>query len=134
MGRTVRHFRRKSWGPGFALVAAYMLVLQAMLGAFALGAAAASPVLDTFGNPLCIVSTDEATMPDGGQDDHGALPDCCGSLCGMLAPLTAEDRAPRSLSNPLSPFLQVEFAFEEVVLPHASVHHPGNPRAPPVAL
>lgn len=118
---------------GFALVAAYMLVLQAMLGAFAMGAATASPMLDAFGNPLCITSTDAAVQSDGGRD-HGTLPDCCGSACGMLAPLTVEDRTPHSLFNPIAPVQHVEFARDAAVYPPAPDHDPGNPRAPPFTL
>ncbi|MEO3385011.1 hypothetical protein [Mesorhizobium sp. CAU 1741] len=127
------YFRQKSWSLGFALVAAYMLVLQAMLGAFAMGAASASPMLDVFGNPLCITSQDTAAQSDGDRD-HGALPDCCGSACSMFAPLTVEDRTPHSLPNPLPFALHVEFSSDATVVLSAPDHDPGNPRAPPVTL
>src|SRR5690554_6635291 len=110
-----------------------MLVLQAVLGSLMLGAAAGSPTLDSYGNPLCITSVDTSTEVDGGRD-HGARPDCCGSMCGMAAPLIAEDRTPHSLANPLAFALQVEFALEEVAHLPATDRNQGNPRAPPATF
>jgi hypothetical protein len=61
--------RGKLSSKGVALVAAYMLVLQALFGAFASGAAAGTAILDDFGNPLCITS--HVPGPSGGEGrDH----------------------------------------------------------------
>lgn len=114
-----------------ALVAASMLVLQALLGAFALGTAAASPMLDAFGNTLCITSTDAAEHGSH-KGEHTALPDCCTVACGMFAFATADDRSPNSVSNPLVPALALAMPAFHVTLPARGVDYPpANPRAPP---
>lgn len=129
----MRYRGLKSWNMGVALVASYMLVLQALIGAFALGAAAASPMLDAFGNPLCITSTDST---DTGSDrtSHSAMPDCCTIACNMFAPVTTDERAPSSVANPLP--LAVEkltpdfITVGRILSPEES---PGSPRSPPLA-
>lgn len=113
------------------LVAAAMLVVQALLGSFVLGAAASSPPLDLFGNPLCITSTDR-TGADGERGDHGAMPECCTAACSMFAPAATDARAPLSLYNPLEPAARERgFAFENIGRIFALERGPGNPRAPP---
>lgn len=116
-----------------AFVAASMLLLQALIGAFALGAAAASPMADAFGNPLCITSMDEAGS-GADRDDHAMLPDCCMALCGMFAPAAPEDRAAHSLLNPLMAASTRLAAASGAVVPSLPLERgPGNPRAPPRA-
>lgn len=130
------HFvREKSGRAGVALVAAYMLVLQSLVGAFALGAAAASPVLlDVFGNPLCISSASGVASEED-HGDHGSMPDCCIIACSMFAPTTADERAPRSLYNPLvKTAQQTEPVYESVIISFALEHSPGSPRSPPFAF
>lgn len=122
--------RGKLWGKGVALVAAYMLVLQALFGAFAVGASAGAAMLDEFGNPLCITS--HLPAPAGGEGrDHSGMPDCCAPGCSMFAPVTSGDREPHALSNPLR-VLQASFAATPpiVAADHVATR-PGNPRAPP---
>ena len=115
---------------GVALVAAYVLVLQALVGAFALGAAA-SPVLDAFGNPLCITS---AASPDSGSDrNHGYVPDCCTIACNMFAAVAAEDRTPSSLANPLPTLVEeLIVAVDNVDRTPSPERNPGSPRSPPL--
>lgn len=128
----MRHSRLKSWDMGIAFVAAYMLVLQALVGAFALGAAAASPMLDAFGNPLCITSTD-STDTGSDRSDHSALPDCCTTACSMFAPVTTEERTPSSVLNPfLSASDALTPAFETVAHFISPERSPGSPRSPPL--
>lgn len=113
-------------------VASYILVLQALIGAFALGAAVASPMLDVFGNPLCITSSDSTkSWPDNTR--HSAVPNCCTIACNMFAPVTVDGRTPSSLVN------QLPFAAEKPTPAFDSVEHilspernPGSPRSPPL--
>lgn len=117
---------------GVAFVAAYMLMLQALVGSFAFGVAAnASPLLDAFGNPLCITSAESAALSEDGG--HSALPECCTAACGMFAHLTVEDRTPHSLDNPLPAVAQGVATFDARVVTPVLDHDPGKPRAPPFA-
>ncbi len=118
-------------GKGVALVAAYMLVLQALFGAFAAGASAGVPMLDDFGNPLCITSHEPA--PAGEGRDHSGMPDCCAPGCSMFAPATAGDREPNALSNPLRVAYAIRSAMPTIVAVDDIARRPGNPRAPPLA-
>ena len=127
----MQRFWLKFGRTGVALVAACMLVLQALIGSFAVGAAAASPMLDAFGNPLCISSA-SAADPMPLESDRGAMPDCCAVSCSMFAPLVADQPHAHSLSNPL------EIGSSEQNLSHrytgpAPVFErgPGSPRSPP---
>lgn len=122
--------RLKTTNMAVALVAAYMLVLQALFGAFAFGAAA-SPMVDVFGNPLCVTSGETGEI-DGVPGDHSALPDCCGVACGMFAAATAADRQLHSLENPLA-FSVVDRVrgFDDARRDFALQRGPGSPRGPP---
>ncbi|MDF1598617.1 hypothetical protein PZ895_02355 [Mesorhizobium sp. YIM 152430] len=124
--------RGKLSSKGVALVAAYMLVLQALFGSFASGAAAGTAILDDFGNPLCITS--HVPGPSGGEGrDHSGLPDCCAPGCSMFAPVTLGDREPHALSNPLTVSFAVAIAAPTIVAAGKAGREPGNPRAPPLA-
>ncbi|MFN3765255.1 MAG: hypothetical protein ACK4R3_06760 [Aliihoeflea sp.] len=124
--------RGKLLGKGVALVAAYMLVLQALFGAFAAGASAGVPMLDDFGNPLCITSHEPG--PSGGEGrDHSGMPDCCAPGCSMFAPATDGDREPHALSNPLKVFRAIFVALPAIVATDDAASRPGSPRAPPLA-
>lgn len=118
---------------GVALAAAYMLVLQALIGSFALGAAAAAPMLDAFGHPLCVSGASAAqAAPAGG--DHDALPECCAGACCVFAPATADERAPRSLSNPLEAGVREPALSSRDAGPAPAFERgPGSPRSPPAA-
>ena len=123
----------KTLNMGVALVAAYMLVLQALFGAFAQGVAAASP-FDDFGNPLCVTSGDAAereTAPGG----TSALPECCLAACGMFAPAIAVDRNDHSLANPLElTAVDARPSISAIVLDLALDGSPGRPRGPPLTV
>ena len=128
----LRHVRLKSRNMGVALVAACMLVLQGLVGAFALGSAAASPAFDAFGNPLCITSGDAGAHASH-SPDHAALPECCTVACGMFAPVTADDRAPHSLANPLVPAPpSLRASFDSIGDASVVRRGPGSPRSPPL--
>ncbi|SFI63236.1 hypothetical protein [Aerobium aerolatum] len=131
----MRAFRLKTWTMGIAFIASYMLVLQVLVGAFAMGAATASPMLDIFGNPLCITSS-SSSESDGDRSTHTALPDCCTVACSMFAPATAQDGNPANwLSNPLV-IETTRVSTPADSLPPSSPLDvgPGSPRAPPATV
>lgn len=129
----MQHLAGKHRHRSTAIFAALMLAVQLLAGGFAAGTAAAgSPMLDAFGNPLCITSSD---VPDAGdQNSHTGLPDCCTPGCSMFAPAAGPDRAPLSLANPLRTVAKQAF------VPHAEPplgladHELGHPRAPPMPV
>jgi len=121
----------KRWNIWVAFVATYMLVFQGLLGAVALGDAKASPMLDAFGNPLCITSTDS----DSDDRTHTGLPDCCTVSCSMFAVASAGDRSSNSFSNPLPTATAALFPPVEVgTSPFTLDREQGSPRAPPPSL
>lgn len=123
--RQARHRR----GSAVALVAACVLALQTCLTAWA---AAAMPLLDAFGNPLCITSVDhDGTSP---PSDHSSLPDCCTFGCSMASPLAAAGPGDGiGLLRPLSS-ADVRFGRVEAFHIQGPDHDPGSPRAPPVTV
>ncbi|OHV79519.1 hypothetical protein LCM4579_02870 [Ensifer sp. LCM 4579] len=121
--------RRKGWG--LALVAAWLLVLQSAIGAFASGEMPVSAQRDAFGNPLCISAHHSDTGDHGGGDRQAA--DCCLSGCCMsqpLLPTTADAGSflPVFQSSGARQFPPSEIQFR------AREHHPGYPRAPPTLI
>lgn len=130
-GHRVPRLVGQGWGRRTAIFAAFILFVQLLVGGFALGtAAAAPPMLDIFGNPLCITSGDHADGEDG--KGHTGLPDCCAPGCTMFSSVKSADRAPLALSNPLeAPVLTGLVAVIVFGVP-AAEHDPGNPRAPPL--
>ncbi|QKD01835.1 DUF2946 family protein [Mesorhizobium loti] len=114
-----------------ALVAAYLLLLQSTLGAFAFGIGPNAAQLDAFGNVIC--TRDGATQLPGGDQHPSHLPACCTLGCGMFssafAPPSDVGLAPGSLS-----FETVAFVFPASIhLDFARERSPSNPRAPPLA-
>jgi len=113
-----------------ALVAAYLLLLQSVLGAFAFGAGPVASQLDAFGNVIC-THEGAAELPAG--DQHPAhMPACCTLGCSMVshayAPPPENGMALASLS-----FETVAFVFPAIVhLDFARERSPSNPRAPPI--
>ena len=126
------HQARHRRGSTVAFIAALVLVLQSFLSAWATGALAAAPMLDAFGNPLCITSVDhDDTTP---ANDHSKLPVCCTFGCNMAAPLLAA--APEdgiALLRPI-PADDVRFDRSEAFHIQGPGHVPGSPRAPPVTV
>lgn len=122
----VRHRR----GSAVAFIVALVLVLQSFLSAWATGAFAATPMLDAFGNPLCITSIDhDGTTP---ANDHSKMPDCCTFGCNMAAHLLAT--APDDGIGLLRPMSSDDVRFDHSKAFHIQSpdHDPGSPRAPPV--
>jgi hypothetical protein len=118
---------RGSFRFGVALVAAWLLVLQGVVGAFAV---ASAPQVDAFGNPLCATGVDGAAGGSHGAG-HFKLPGCCTAGCSMFAPALP---SPSQQAAPASELLAVSdlpAARPDTDLPPARDHNPGNPRAPP---
>ncbi|MGB3539073.1 MAG: hypothetical protein WBA42_13010 [Mesorhizobium sp.] len=114
-----------------AFVAAYLLVLQSVVGAFALGLGPNPAQLDSFGNVIC-THAGAAELPAGDtQPKH--LPNCCVVGCTMASPALGV--------APAAGGLQARLSFQTVVYRSTKPGHlalardrsPANPRAPPVA-
>ncbi|WP_421916241.1 DUF2946 family protein [Mesorhizobium sp.] len=113
-----------------ALVAAYLLLLQSVLGAFAFGTGPLAAQLDAFGNVIC-THEGAAELPAG--DQHPAhMPACCTLGCSMVS--HAYVPAPESGMELASlTFETVAFVFPAIVhLDFARERSPSNPRAPPI--
>lgn len=123
-------FKKKQKPRTFAaLVAACVIVFQSFFTAWAASAMPIQPMLDIFGNPLCITSFDGSKSPIG---DHSKLPDCCNVGCTMGSSVLAVP--PAAHVEPLRPLLQSRvvaplYRTAAVQIPD---HDPGSPRAPPL--
>lgn len=112
-------------------VAAYLFVLQSVVGAFALGAGPDQPPLDGFGNVIC--THEGATELPPGNPHQKTLPNCCTLGCTMVSPALGAGPDTEALSAGLS--------FRTVAYPHIGTDRiavtrdrsPANPRAPPTA-
>ena len=109
-------------------LAAYLIVLQAVLAGLALGAA---PVA---ADPLSIIcnaaasDSSPAQQPDRG---HKSLPGCCVSGCPMLSGWTAPPPAGAVAPRPAARNEAVLIDRSGVPPPAAAGRTPLNPRAPP---
>lgn len=124
------HQVRHKQGYGVAFFAACVLVLQSFLTAWTAGAMPAPrPMLDAFGSPLCITSSDHGgTKP---ANEHSRLPDCCTFGCNSVSPLLAAEPADDiGLLWPLSS-ADIRFELGETFHLRRPDHDPGSPRAPP---
>lgn len=116
-------------GTFVALVAALVILLQGLTTAWADGRMAGAPLLDIFGNPICL--TDSVDQSPTG-DDHAKVPNCCTFGCPVAAsaltapPAQADVAAPHADSHAEAPQ-----RLRTVVLVPPD-HDPGNPRAPPL--
>lgn len=126
------HQVRHKQGSTVAFIAALVLVLQSFLSAWATGSYAATPMLDAFGNPLCITSADhDGTTP---ANDHSKMPACCTFGCNMASPLLAASPDDRiGLLRPLSSD-DIRFDLFEAFLIQGPDYDPGSPRAPPLTI
>lgn len=111
-------------------MAALVFVVQTSLSLWAGAVAAATPMLDAFGNPLCITSMDgDGTTPAG---DRGAPVNCCTLGCSAAGLALAE---PDMEAVPA--FLPEKSSAQPRIAVVASVvrsldHDPASPRAPPL--
>ncbi|MER9307570.1 hypothetical protein NKJ06_18335 [Mesorhizobium sp. M0293] len=112
------------------LVAAYLLLLQSTLGAFAFGAGPNASQLDAFGNVIC--TREGATELPGGNPPPSHLPTCCVLGCSMFSPAFAPSPNAGLALGSLS-FETVAFVFPVAIhLDFARERSPSNPRAPPL--
>ncbi len=116
-----------------AVAVAILMAFQSLLGPFAMAAGAASPMLDAFGNPLCIAGMEGHEPASAPGKDHALMPECCTLACSMSFAFVPTDRAVAILFTPLvQPLPRVRVRYADQI---RSVLDdlPGNPRAPPVA-
>lgn len=116
-----------------AVAVAILMALQTLLGTFAVAANAATPMVDAFGNMLCINSAEGHDPDSTPNKDRPLLPECCTLACGPLHAFVPADTSVAVLFNPLAePLQRPIIRFAE---PFRSVLDslPGNPRAPPFA-
>lgn len=112
-----------------AFAAAYLLVLQSALGAFAFGLSPNASQLDAFGNVIC--TQEGAAQLPGGDPHQQHMPACCVLGCGMASAAYVPPPAAGTVAgNP---------SVETVAFVLPSFRHldftrdrsPSNPRAPP---
>lgn len=114
-----------------AFVAAYMLVLQSVLGALAFGSGPQAAQLDAFGNVICTHSG-AAQLPAGDQQPQH-LPNCCAFGCVMSGATFNAPPAIFAVSHSVV-FETIAFAVPSpapALFPRERAT--ANPRAPPPA-
>lgn len=123
---------RGRWNFGAAFIAAWILVVQSVSGALALGQGQATQ-LDIFGNPLCIISMDSFPHGQGGAQ-HGGMLKCCTLGCTMFSqPLgAAPELAVEILDLPI--VSETPRPDNGHIAPPARARVLGNPRAPPLKV
>ncbi|MER9139443.1 DUF2946 family protein [Mesorhizobium sp. M0047] len=115
-----------------ALVAAYLLLLQSTLGAFAFGNVPNASQLDAFGNVIC--THGGATQLPGGNQPPSHQPACCVLGCGMFSPAFAPP-PDAGLALDSRSFETVAFVFRAAIhLDFVRERSPSNPRAPPLTV
>lgn len=121
----------RRWSIPVALVAAYLLLLQSTLGAFAFSTVSSAAQLDAFGNVIC--THDGASQLPGGDQHQSHLPACCTLGCSMFSPAYAPP-PDAGLALASFSFETVAFVFPAAThLDFARERSPSNPRAPPLA-
>ncbi|CAN7338853.1 hypothetical protein LJR234_002006 [Mesorhizobium amorphae] len=114
-----------------ALVAAYLLLIQTTLGAFAFATVQDAALLDPFGNVIC--THEGAAQPSGGDPHQQHMPACCMLGCSTASAAHAPPPDAGAFATSLS-FEAVAFAlpaFRHLDL--ARDRSPSNPRAPPAS-
>ncbi len=115
----------------FTMIAAFALVVQMLFGSVLLGSAVAAPILDDFGNPLCITHAETSGPSD--HKDSSKLPQCCTQACSVLAPVLAPQFSDNFLSNRLETNSKPVTAEADPGPFERPETSPGKPRAPPFA-
>lgn len=108
---------------------AAVFVVAQLVGATAGAAAPAGPLLDAFGNPLCLDGSGRGAG-DGAPQPHA---DCCQAGCcvaGCSAPLAA-DGAAAAAAWPPAARLALPAPARRVVRDRRPEHDPALPRPPP---
>lgn len=125
----LRQFQHKQ-GLVTALVVALVLVLQSSLAVWASASTSGAPMLDGWGNPLCITSMSQ-DGDDPATDPPGML-DCCTLGCCISSAAFA---TPSDDSVTLLPLLIAADALRDIRKAGCIQildHDPGIPRAPPL--
>jgi len=126
--RAGRRFATRRVGPMPALFAALVFVLQASLAAAA-AAVPSGPLLDRFGNPLCVTGVEPGR--DSHDRGHAGLPECCAAGCPLASSTPAPP--PDEVAALLRPPLDTGASFNPSAAhrPAGPDRTPANPRAPP---
>lgn len=121
---------RHKQGSMVALVAAFVLLLQSFATGWAAGAMPVAPVMDAFGNALCITSTGHHGEAPAG--DHSKLLNCCTFFCNTASPILAMPSG--AGVAPLRPPVASNVALTscKTIRVRDPDHDPGSPRAPPL--
>ena len=113
-----------------ALVAAYLLVLQALIGGLAAGThAGASVTVDAFGQVLCRGATSGTDAP---SDPNHHTPDCCTTGCQTSA-ATGLPPIVLVLATPAVAIARTQPLLRAHLTENGLEHRPHNARAPPLA-
>src|SRR5688572_5233625 len=123
--------RGRAWSSAIAVLAAYLLVVQAAVGGLAQAAAAAPARADFFGGIICSAGAPKH-VPDL-PADRSHSPNCCTLGCGMAAPVALPPSAnivPAPLANADSGLLSL---FADRVIPGFD-RRSAKARAPPQTI
>ena len=113
-----------------ALVAAYLLVLQALLGGLAAGThAGAGVTVDAFGQVLCRGASSGTGSP---SDPAQHTPDCCTTGCQTSA-ATGLPPIVLVLATPAVAIARTQPLLRAHLTENGLEHRPHNARAPPLA-
>lgn len=113
-----------------AILAAYLLVLQALLGGLASGTHAGSAVaMDAFGQVLCRGAADGAGSP---ADPAHHTPDCCTTGCNVSVG-TGTPPAAHAFDHPYPVAVAALAPPQLASVADGAPRHPHNARAPPLA-
>lgn len=116
---------------GTALVAAYLLVLQALLGGLSAGTHAGARVtVDAFGQIICRGASAGTVNPD---DPSRNPSDCCTTGCQTSASAGLPPPALRPLDTPFATTTRSQPLLRANVATTGFGHSPHNARAPPLA-
>lgn len=132
-GAGLKVWRQGGRGNWVALVAAYMLLAQSLVSAFALGVSASPAFADTLGSVLCAPSG--AELPAGGDGPAKPhLPDCCLTGCSLFGQALLPAVYGASLLVPAAPDASSALPPAARTLGTDRRWQPANPRAPPLSV
>ncbi len=121
---------RRRWKAAAIFAAAYLLVLQSLLGAFAFGTGPKASQLDAFGNVIC-THDGAAELPAGDRQqqrhENCCLFGCSFSVASAGVPLDVAALLPAIVWERIEP---QKLAYAGLVLRNERT--PANPRAPPL--
>lgn len=108
-----------------AFLAINLFVFQLLLASLS-AQASTTPMLDAFGNPLCITSTQQS-------DDNLPIPDCCTLSCSMFAVTENDDLKSNSVKIPFR--LEITLIERSLIVSSGydkAASNPASPRYPPI--